>query len=273
MEEPPYLPSQRILSVGEGNFTFSHALMSRWSEADASNDFTNLICTSYESKERLDELYGDVVQRATSELHTAGCAVFHEVDATAIAETLPAREDGKERRFDRILFQFPLALYLSASEKSVANHEAVKRNRQLLSSFLRSAVAFLSNDGEVHISSKVDTPYRDWEIQRIEADIGEHERISCMDQFSFHASTYPGYIPTNIRNGKSFAVEDKQRPCKAVTYVFRVTEKAPEEAEKRPDDPLSCKICKVKCANDDELRSHLAGKRHKRKRYLEELWG
>ena len=69
-----YLPSQRLLFVGEGNFTFTRALLRRWKRnpESASELPVNFTCTSYETRAELDQLYTTLVADAVAELEAAG---------------------------------------------------------------------------------------------------------------------------------------------------------------------------------------------------------
>ena len=96
-----YRQGQWILTVGDGDFSFSLALARALQGA-------RVIATSYESRASLEKVYGAACTDALRELAQLGARVAHGVDAAELRATLPvgAVPTGG---FDRIVWNFPCA--------------------------------------------------------------------------------------------------------------------------------------------------------------------
>ena len=184
-QTPLYEPSHRILCVGEANFSFGKALHDRF------GPYQQLLLSSYEPKETLLELYTDSEARIQG-LRAAGVTVSHGVDATDIQNTLPEYTPSMRATFDRIIFMFPLMHSTTSAEAHQADAEPVTRNRRLLWLFLRSAASLLAENGEIHISSKIDRPYDDWNIPGLVAEMDGDRRIECVEKRPFLPEEWPG---------------------------------------------------------------------------------
>lgn len=155
-----YKSTQRILTVGDGNFTFSRAL------ARGLKSGPKLAATSYDTSDELRAAYD--CEDVLTELRDSGARVYHGVDACELPTTLAqaksaasGEDDQPElaEEYDRIVFQFPLVRRkLTAEEHRKDPNEAI-RNRRLLRLFLESSVPLLAPGGEVHITSKIGKPY------------------------------------------------------------------------------------------------------------------
>ena len=96
-----YRQGQSILTVGDGDFSFSLALARALKGA-------RVVATSYESHASLAKVYGAVCTDALRELEQLGAVVAHGVDAAELGTTLPvgAVPTGG---FDRVVWNFPCA--------------------------------------------------------------------------------------------------------------------------------------------------------------------
>ena len=74
----PYSPSDFVLLVGEGNFSFARALARRFGGLG-----TRIVATSYDTREQVLAKYPDATE-ILEELNTAGVTVVHGVDATQL---------------------------------------------------------------------------------------------------------------------------------------------------------------------------------------------
>jgi len=99
----PFLPTHRILLVGEGDFSFSHSLL------DA-HSCTSLIATSYDKQTAVFSKY----PQARGNIHALeaeeDCKVIYGVDATKLGRSGATDGGGKEVKtggFDRVVFNFP----------------------------------------------------------------------------------------------------------------------------------------------------------------------
>ncbi|GAB2293081.1 hypothetical protein Dimus_027296 [Dionaea muscipula] len=171
-----YTSSQKILLVGEGDFSFSACL------AEAFGSATNLVATSLDSWELLCQHYKSALWNIPK-LTDRGCAVLHGIDATKIAWKYPPLQ---AMQFDRIIFNFPHAGVF----KTDAPREAqLQKHQRLIRMFLANAKVMIKMDGEIHIRHKSNGFFRDWNIQQL----GENEGLRLIEAVPFHQREYEGY--------------------------------------------------------------------------------
>ena len=96
-----YRQGQSILTVGDGDFSFSLALARALKGA-------RVVATSYESHASLAKVYGTACTDALHELEQIGAVVAHGVDAAELGTTLPAGA-VPTGGFDRVVWNFPCA--------------------------------------------------------------------------------------------------------------------------------------------------------------------
>ncbi|BGP33092.1 hypothetical protein JCM10296v2_004881 [Rhodotorula toruloides] len=157
----PFRRGERILLVGEGNFSFSHSLLLPHSTATASSSSlptpqplitpSLLLCTSYDSPTVASSKYPDL-DTHISALREAGATVLFGIDATRLEDFKEVREfcgmgakgKGKEREeegkagFDKIVFNFP-----HVGQGIADQTRNVRANQTLLLDFYRSASLLL----------------------------------------------------------------------------------------------------------------------------------
>eukprot|EP00927_Polykrikos_kofoidii_P002555 TRINITY_DN1101_c0_g1_i3.p1 TRINITY_DN1101_c0_g1~~TRINITY_DN1101_c0_g1_i3.p1 ORF type:complete len:323 (-),score=45.04 TRINITY_DN1101_c0_g1_i3:201-1169(-) len=92
-----YEASQRLLLVGEANFTFASSLASRL------GDCSLLTATSFESRDELLSVYGDGLAKRIAALESRLCGVHHKVSANGLISRF------REASFDCVVFNFPLS--------------------------------------------------------------------------------------------------------------------------------------------------------------------
>ncbi|RPD82158.1 hypothetical protein L226DRAFT_17842 [Lentinus tigrinus ALCF2SS1-7] len=129
----PLLPTDRILLIGEGNFSFARALLS---SPPPSLDFlppSNITATAYDTEEECCSKYPDAAE-IIAFLRDKGVEVLFSVDATKLDRCAPLRG----RKFDRIVWNFPHA------GKGITDQDRnILSNQLLLLGFLRSAASLL----------------------------------------------------------------------------------------------------------------------------------
>ncbi len=99
----PFSPTDRILLVGEGDFSFSHSLL-------ASHNCSSLIATSYDKASVVTRKYTQAALHIRPLEAEEGCQVIYGVDATKLGKSGAPDGGGKEVKkgnFDRIVFNFP----------------------------------------------------------------------------------------------------------------------------------------------------------------------
>ncbi|KAL5581665.1 hypothetical protein UlMin_014107 [Ulmus minor] len=93
-----YKSSQKILLVGEGDFSFSDCLARSFGSA------SNMVATSLLSKDMLLKTHRNCLPHL-GELERTGCLVLYEVDVNDMRQYLTLQDE----KFDVIVFNFPHA--------------------------------------------------------------------------------------------------------------------------------------------------------------------
>lgn len=198
--EVPYLPHERVIVIGDGNFTFSLALAVHLSESafgEQGGDGANggdkrgkkrkrnagigLVATSYDKASQLQKKYGgkgELSQRL-GEIRRLGARVMHGVDGTNLQASF-------SRPFDHIVFNFPHCGGKDGLDDSI------EENKNMLMKFFRSASALLRPEGEIHVTLMARYPYTAWDIVG-QARMGAGQNLAYCGEVPFHSSAYPGY--------------------------------------------------------------------------------
>uniref|UniRef100_A0A803NYJ9 RNA polymerase Rpb4/RPC9 core domain-containing protein n=1 Tax=Cannabis sativa TaxID=3483 RepID=A0A803NYJ9_CANSA len=196
-----YSSVQKILLVGDGDFSFSLSL------ARAFGSARNMVATSLDSLEKIKKNYSDGI-RNIMELEERGCVVLHGVDGKHMSDHFFL----KTQRFDRIIYNFPHVGFHFPEE----NCCQIQMNKTLVKEFMKNAKALLRKEnGEIHISHKEGDPYEKWNLVKKAEKIGLH----LHDTVPFYKNDYPGY--QNKRAHGSSADAPFQLG-QANTYKFRL---------------------------------------------------
>ncbi|GMH25464.1 hypothetical protein Nepgr_027307 [Nepenthes gracilis] len=171
----PYTSSQKMLLVGEGDFSFSACLAVSFGSA------ANMVSTSLDSMEFLFKNYkqamGNILQ-----LKTRGCTVMHEVDATQMASC----HSLNTIKFDRIIFNFPHA---GVFRRDAPRDAQIREHQKLIRGFLKNAKKMIAADGQIHITHKSNGFFREWAIEMLAANEG----LRLIQAFLFNYRDYEGY--------------------------------------------------------------------------------
>jgi hypothetical protein len=135
-----YIGGMKVLTVGDGDFTFSLAIARMVSGS-------GLVATSYESRETLCSVYPGV-EKTIAELMSLDADIRFNVDATRIRATLPSI---KERSFHRIVWNFPCE---AGSQGRDGQNKEMELNKNLVHEFVANARHLLLEQGQVHITHK-----------------------------------------------------------------------------------------------------------------------
>lgn len=219
-----YRPSQRILTVGDGDFSFSLALARALGPA-----VRGFVATSYELLDSLRAVYPDI-DATLAELRRLGAEAHHGVDAADLAGTLPPHCTAAPARatFDRVVWNFPCVargedggvLPGAGSGADARSGAELERNQSLVGSFVRGASALLARAGEVHVTHKI--KLQQWGIDRAGDDGGgsddsagvSSEPARFVGSVVFDRSCYPPYAPRQALRNRSFPISDAQ------TFIF-----------------------------------------------------
>ncbi|CAO2814514.1 unnamed protein product [Amaranthus hypochondriacus] len=192
-----YNCTQKILLVGDGDFSFSASLAIAFGLSAR-----NITATSFDSQEFLMNNY-DKFPCNKAYLQARGSMVLHDVDANKMAK----HPILSNYLFDRIIFNFPHAGRFTHSDSDLQKHQ------KLIRGFLRNAKKMIEDDGEIHITSKCNGFYLKWDIPKIGSDHGLH----LFQEMKFKRAKYPGY------NTKYGFGGDKDFDCNpSKTYKFRL---------------------------------------------------
>ncbi|WP_372881376.1 class I SAM-dependent methyltransferase [Psychromonas sp.] len=248
----------RILTVGDGDLSFSNALLSHQPKA--------LTASVYDSLATLSGKYGDHFYRQLAANNTP---VFFEFDVTKPASwgALP------KHSFDLVIFQFPLLpAFRSFSEYQEQAQEISLNtlNRRLLRTFLINAFNhFLDPDGQqlCFITSKDVKPYREWNIENA---LHLQTDISYLGSVNFEIADFPGYKIRNVERDKFV------RDTRGTTYVWGKTkhhEISPELQSPLYQDNHFCTACRAgPFTREEDRMEHSQSKRHKQMMEFEALW-
>ncbi|GLP94780.1 Rossmann-like fold-containing protein [Paraferrimonas sedimenticola] len=250
-------PSWRVLTIGDGDLSFSRSLARMGSVAD-------LTASVYDSRESLLAKYAD---NGHSELESAGVPVLFGLDVTRPESFV----ECVTKHFDAVIFQFPL---LTADVSSQALRDGVKvdsnlMNRQLLRWFLEHCHAHLLDDtgaGLAIISSKDVQPYRHWNL---ESSLAVGCDLGYLGKSEFDVSAFPGYRIRNVERDK------KVKNTQAYSYYFGRAI-SPQIDSLQPPIPSSkfyCPWCRVGPAqNAADWQAHLASKSHQKMAAYEQAY-
>ncbi|KAG2310683.1 hypothetical protein Bca52824_022240 [Brassica carinata] len=161
-----YNNKQKILLVGEGDFSFSLCL------AKAFGSATNITATSLDTREELEQKYRDA-KNNVEELERRGCTVIHGVNVHSMDK------DHRVVRsivYDRIIFNFPHAGFHFGRE---IDSYTILLHQELVRGFLKNAKKMVKDkDGEIHTTHKTAHPFSDdWTIEGLAKENG-----LCMTQ-------------------------------------------------------------------------------------------
>ena len=174
-KEQLYPDGKRLLLVGEGDFSFTAALIRLRGHGG------DLVSTCLDTQEQLDKKYpGSKV--FLDQLKEQGAVVVTGVDATNLQECEAVGGSGAQ--VDNIIFNFPhTGCGIKDKAKNVALHQ------KLLVEFFTSAKELINAEGEIHVTLKRGEPYESWRLQHMARDAG----LVLKTAFPFSADMFPGY--------------------------------------------------------------------------------
>ncbi|XP_062016001.1 uncharacterized protein At4g26485-like [Rosa rugosa] len=173
-----YTNYQRILLVGEGDFSFAVSL------ARAFGSSRNMVATSLDDRESLMRKYSKAMSNVM-ELENRGCVVLHEVDVHRMSQ----HPFLSSIRYDRIIYNFPHAGYLRGQLSSEYNLFQIWFHQDLVRGFFKNAREMLTEIGEIHVTHKTTYPFSRWEIVKLAGEVG----LYLLQEEKFSKWDYPGY--------------------------------------------------------------------------------
>ncbi|KAK4699125.1 25S rRNA (uracil2634-N3)-methyltransferase, partial [Phenoliferia sp. Uapishka_3] len=129
----PYKVGEKVLLVGEGNFSFAHSLL-HFDPPVVTPSF--VLATSYDTLVAAQEKYPDLMEHVDA-IKAAGMTVLFGVDCTNLHKVKDVKDAGAG--WDKVVFNFPhVGLGITDQERNV------RANQTLILKFLRSVVPFLA---------------------------------------------------------------------------------------------------------------------------------
>lgn len=253
-------PNWRILTVGDGDLSFSQSLLHRFNPKQ-------LTASVLDSEQELLDKYGE---NSLNKLRDEGVEVVTELDITDSECWLKLQPV-----YDLIIFQFPLvpgfkskSEFQSMQQKFGLDFSINTLNRRLLRKFLQASFErVLSPDGArlAYISSKDVKPYIEWNI---EDQLHKGLAINYLGSAPFDVKDFPGYRIRNVDRDKH--VKETQ----ATTYIWSDVNSVELELELFiPKGESGCDICRAgPFTTDQELQEHQASAKHKRMSDYDRQW-
>lgn len=249
----------RILTVGDGDLSFSHSLCKYHQPA-------HLTATVYDSLATMTNKY---TENGYAALKSSDVPLLFNFDVT----DKNSWSTLKKQHFDVVIFQFPLLPAFRSFEEyqNIGQQTSVNTlNRSLLRTFLKNAFQyFLDPKGEqlCFITSKDVKPYREWNIENaLHLQTDFHYLGSAL----FDIKQFPEYKVRNVDRDKH--VRDTQ----GRTYVWSLNHK--HALKHVIDAPIfqgedCCTICRAgPFTNDFDRAEHNASKKHQQMLDFETLW-
>ncbi|KAG7355253.1 protein of unknown function DUF2431 containing protein [Nitzschia inconspicua] len=247
-------PGMNILTVGDGDFSFSLGLARRLMTTDETTaTTTQIVATSYETKTTLQTVYGTAFDQTVQELESLNVTVLYSVDATKLVETLTTaiqqtyqysnNDDNNNNNnmtlpsssssfvFHRIVWNFPCTAAPSGQD---GQNQEMEDNKRLVQQFIVSARQVLSKeDGEIYMAHKTKPPYNQWNLPELVVNGQQQQqqqqqaptpsiqlpRLYYAGRIVLDRSILPPYTPRKALDRKSFPCHD------ACFYIFAQQQK------------------------------------------------
>ncbi|KAI0756502.1 hypothetical protein C8Q80DRAFT_1128984 [Daedaleopsis nitida] len=195
----PFRATDKILLIGEGNFSFARALIHSPPQSLEFLPPSNVIATAYDTEEECCSKFPDAAE-IIGALREKGVEVLFSVDATKLDRCPPL----KGRKFDRIVWNFPHA------GKGISDQDRnILSNQLLLLGFLRCAANFL-------VSGPVPTVHNPRKRARRTEDGSEDDEgvAENKGQASDEAPQTRGTILITLRNAPPYTLWDLPKLAK-----------------------------------------------------------
>jgi len=207
-----YSTGERILLVGEGNFSFARALCRNLNEG------AGVYATAFDSEATLNKKYSDASAIRKEIEERFGGTTLVGVDATRLHSVREFK-----RSFKKIVWNFPHAGSGETDvDKSIAEHQ------QLLTSFFKSAARCLdtSAGARIHVALKEGEPYKSWKVVQVAHAAGIGLELKTVVPFA--VSAWPDYAHRRtIGFDEKYSKAESEELAKgAKVFVFA---KQPEE--------------------------------------------
>ncbi|KAI8881633.1 hypothetical protein K501DRAFT_222565 [Backusella circina FSU 941] len=185
-KRPEFTSRDKILLLGEGNFSFAKALADNYMDEGPEN----MTATCFDSEDVLYKKYGDEAKENIEYIRELGATVLFDVDATHLPK------DVRKAKYTKIVFNFP-----HAGSGMKDQDRNVLENQKLLSAFFASVAPLLTKpedanngeilpEGEIHVTIKTCKPYNLWAIKGLAKATG---KLAIKGTAPFYPDDFPGY--------------------------------------------------------------------------------
>ena len=199
----PFQAEDRILLVGEGDFSFAKSIVEQHGCCDVT-------ATCFDSQPELFEKYKPQAEEHVRYLEEEGQTVLYSVNAVKLDQNKQLETTGG--LWDVVIFNFP-----HVGGKSTDVNRQVRFNQELLVNFFKAAMLLLAAGGTIVVTLFEGEPYTLWNIR----DLARHSGLEVQRSFKFLAEAYQGYSHArtlgNIEGGGGWKGEDRD----ARSYVFQ----------------------------------------------------
>jgi hypothetical protein len=185
---------QSVLILGEGDMSFSNALLIQRKKTHPRNPFKLVMATTYDSYQTLKEKYHDNFVDKIKKFPNV--VVKHSVDATKLSQSI----DNK--KFDAIVFNYPHT-----------GEQRTHLNRNLIREAFSSSAFYLNTNRKCYyfLTMKNFLPYTEWKHVESATSSG----LILVKKKKFMEKLWPTYVhQTTLLDAKE--VDSK----KSLTYVF-----------------------------------------------------
>ncbi|MBE0420937.1 class I SAM-dependent methyltransferase [Pseudoalteromonas nigrifaciens] len=254
-------PKWKILTVGDGDLSFSNALHQHLKPS-------LLVASTFDDAATIEYKYQD---NALSTLKTNKVTVLNSFDVTK--PHCWQNLNVNLHSFDVVIFQFPLVPAFVGREAFENNTQQTSMNvfnRALLHQFIKYANEYALNpNGPMlcYITSKDVKPYREWNI---EGSLNAHLNAEYLGQMPFDISRFAGYKIRNVDRDKH--VKDTS----GITYVFSPKQHSELSCHLTLPHyltPNHCPLCRVgPYMETEDENKHLNAKKHQQMLRLEHDW-
>ncbi|NOU50030.1 DUF2431 domain-containing protein [Pseudoalteromonas sp. JBTF-M23] len=247
----------RILTVGDGDLSFSHALHSLISSGQVT-------ASTYDSEQVIRNKYQFHALDLLAQQNIPYLAEFDVTDSHAWQRLAP-------QKYDLVIFQFPLIPAFSSHKEFEQSKLSVNTlNRALLRQFLDNAYHFaLDPNGPMlcYITSKDVKPYCEWDL---EGTLTNNSIVQYLGQHPFNIEQFPGYKIRNVDRDKH--VKDTS----GITYAFSAKPNRSLEKQLHMPQYLGdhhCSMCRAgPFYSVADAQAHLDSKKHKAMQKHQQAW-
>lgn len=181
----PFKESDKILLVGEGDFSFACSIIKGGLVKN-----NTLICTGLDSEEEVKTKYPNtapenlqwLLSQADSGIHVE---TIFEIDGTKLHNTKPLSDGNNLGTFDTVIFNFP---HCGNSIKD--QHRNILQHQKLMVSFFDSAKKMIKKKGgRIVVTLFEGEPYVSWNIKKL----AQSKDLKTLISNEFKWEAFPGY--------------------------------------------------------------------------------